>query len=206
MCIYFLLSPGYWCTSFFFLAGPGLPHEIAVSAFFAKSSGPCKYLATPASSLNPACVSRCFSALTLFLRLAHPLFLSLIVLLYCTPRTPWTSILLGFLLYTSILFRLRFTTSFQLYRLWLTTSFMACSLLSIIISMYQVLFYPTMSGHAHPQFCSYYCISHRARACRYFLAAVICTVSSCYTNTAFSFHTCSAFSRLGPITFIKHTR
>ena len=36
-----------------------------------------------------------------------------------------------------------------------------------------------------------------------FLAAVVCTVSSCFTNFAFPSHTCPAYSSFGTIAFIK---
>ena len=60
-------SPDHWHTSFFFLAGPGHLHEIAVSAFSRKSIGPCKYLFIPIASLNPPYYSERFSDFTLFL-------------------------------------------------------------------------------------------------------------------------------------------
>ena len=58
--------PGYWYTSFFFMAGPGHPHQIAVSAFSQSPLGranTCSFLyllSIPRISL------KCFSDFTLF--------------------------------------------------------------------------------------------------------------------------------------------
>ena len=72
------------------------------------------------------------------------------LLLSCTPQASlWTVSLLGFLLYLSILSRLRYPTLSQLallllspiqpYQLWLVTSFLACSLLYTAISTFSRL-------------------------------------------------------------------
>ena len=114
--LHLLLPPlDYWYTSFFFLAGPGPLHEIAVSAFSRSPLGRANnysillLLLTPAKSLSVPPLSPCF------LELAFPLFLSFFLLLSCTPQTfLWTVSLLGFLLevYISIRSRLRYPTLF----------------------------------------------------------------------------------------------
>ena len=119
-----LLSPplNYWHTSFFFLAGPGPLHESAVSAL---SRGPfgrsntfsfLSVLLGPRKPLSVPPLSPCFLAL------AFPLFLSFLLLLSCTPRSYLRTVsLLGFLLYPSILSRLRYPTLFQLVLLLLSS-------------------------------------------------------------------------------------
>ena len=129
--------PDYWPTSFFFLAGPGPLHEIAVSAFLRSPLGRANsfsflfLLLIPRKSLSVSPLSPCFLAL------AFPLFLYFLLLLSCTPQTSlWTVYLLGFLLQPCVLSRLCYPTVSQLalllpspihpYQLWLATSFSAC--------------------------------------------------------------------------------
>ena len=66
--------PGYWYTSFFFLAGPGHLHEVSISALFSRINplGSCKYvfIYIPGLTSCQVCLyycSKCFSDPTLFL-------------------------------------------------------------------------------------------------------------------------------------------
>ena len=95
---------------FFFLAGPGPPHGIEVSAFSRNSSGRCQYIST---RLSPRLTRRISlkrpSVSPHFLALVFPLFLSFLLRLpcACTCQTSRrTTYLLGFLLSSSILSRL----------------------------------------------------------------------------------------------------
>ena len=96
-----LLPPlGHWYTSFFFLAGPGPPHEIAVSAFSRRVIGPCSYVFIDIPFLITPCVSPSHSRVSPYLlALALPRLLSFLLRLSCIPETSLrTSCLLGFLL------------------------------------------------------------------------------------------------------------
>ena len=82
--------PGYWYTSFFFLAGPGPLHEIGVRfSVFAKFTVPCKYLFIPTPSLSLPYISRVFSPVSPcflpLLAVALPFFLSFLFYFYFVP-------------------------------------------------------------------------------------------------------------------------
>ena len=148
LCIFSPPPPDYWFTSFFFQVGPGPRHEIAASAFSRNPldrantfSFPFLLLASRAS-LSVLSLSRYF--------LAFPFFLSLPVLLSCTPpNLSMDSISSWFplIFFNSLL---RYPTLFQLallllspiqpYQLWLATSFLACSLLHIALSTFSSLY------------------------------------------------------------------
>ena len=77
--------PNYWYTSFFFLAGLGPLHEIAVSAL-SQSIGPCKYSLFPISSLTPRIYLHVLPLSRYSLALPAPLIISLFSLIYCIPK------------------------------------------------------------------------------------------------------------------------
>ena len=153
--------PDYWHTSFFFLAGPGPLHEIAVTAFSRSPLGRANTFSFLFLLLTPRKSLECSSPFTLFLIAS----LSRISIFYFTsvlyPQTSlWTASLLGFLLYPSMLYRLRYPTLFQLallllspiqpYQLWLATSF---SVYSYCICHFNFLKYICFKW-AHSQCCS----------------------------------------------------
>ena len=103
--------PDNWYTYFFFLAGPRPQHEVAVSEFWRSPVGHTNTFSILSSRIS----LECSSSFTLFSALVVPFFLSFPLLLSCTPQIhPWTLSLLGFLLFPSMLYRLRFPTLVQL--------------------------------------------------------------------------------------------
>ena len=106
----------YWYTSFFFLAGPGPRHEIAVSAFWRSPLGRANtfsflfLILTPRKSLLSV-ISKVFLLHFVSYPLTFAFLRSFLLFLSCTPQTSlWTVSLLGFLLYVSVPFRLRYPT------------------------------------------------------------------------------------------------
>ena len=121
--------------------------------------------------------------------------------------------LLGFRLHPSILPRVRYPilsqlvlfllSHIRLYRLWLTTSFFACSLLCIVISTF-ARFYMSEKG-AIPVLALKTILLVVPEHLGIFHAVVTCTYSSCLTKFAFPTHTPPdpVYSSLGVIAFIK---
>ena len=86
----------YWYTSFFFLAGPGLPYEITVSAFSRSPLGRVNTFLFLSLLLTHHISSSVLPPSPCLLALAFPFFLSFLLLLFCTPQTClWTVLLLG---------------------------------------------------------------------------------------------------------------
>ena len=182
-----------------FLAGPGPLHEIALSEISRSPMGRANtfsfqlLLLAPRKSLGvpPS------SPLLLSTRRSLIFILSSTYIL-CPANLPMGSIyLLGFLLYPSILSRLRYPTLFQLALLLLSPP---CSPISF---GWQPLFWhvpcfilPFQLSHVFCVLSGYIpssalntvflvVLEHRST----FLATVICTASSCFTNFAFPSHT-----------------
>ena len=196
-----LLPPlDYWYTYFFLLAGPGPLHDTAVSAY----SRSCTYGFIAISSLNPPYISMCCSSFTLFLSAN----LSLISILLCSsvlcaPQTsPWTLTLLGFLLYTYILPHF-LAYAIPSYSSPLFPCFLPCSPIShgwqpfigvLLTSDCHFHFLASrfeLSGYIPSSDLStvlLVVLEHPSTS----LAAVICTVSSCFNNFAFPTHTSPA--------------
>ena len=180
------------------------------SSVFAKSTGPCKYVFILIPSLNPPYISKCFFHLALFL-IANISLLSIIsstsVLYLPNYSADITSS--WFLLYPSMIFQLRYPTLFQLgvwlfstiklYQLWLATSFLACSLLYFAISTFSLLYF--LNGYISSSALNTVLLVAREHLV-FFLAAVIRTVSNCYTNFAFPSRDSPAYFSFGTVTII----
>ena len=157
-----LLPPSldYWypSTSFFFLAGPGPLHEIAVSAAFSRSPlGRANtflfllLLLAPHKSLLIGVLppSPCFLSASLSL---SPIFSSTSSVLYAAHFSMDRVSPLSFHTFSTTLRIPLFSSSPFCYflpyspiRLWLATSFLACSLLQIATSRFSRLF--VLSGY-----------------------------------------------------------
>ena len=110
----FPLSAGYWYP-FLPYGRSRSPTRIRSFGVFAKSFGPCKCFFIPNRSLKPPYISDRFPDFTLFFSASLPFCLSLLLHLVCTSQTSlWTSSLVCFLQYPSILSQLRYPTTFQL--------------------------------------------------------------------------------------------
>ena len=180
--------PDYCCV--FFLVGPGRLHEIAVSAFSRSQLGGAntfsfKYLpSTPRITLRDSPRSPYFSALTFpfssiiyFTSVLYPPNFFIDSISYWSPPLPY---FLDYVIPMVFQLALLLFSPIRPYQLWLATSFLACySTLcchfNFLTSLMVLSGYKPSSSlntvllivHEHP---------------RIFLAAVICTVSSCFTK------------------------
>ena len=144
---------------------------------------------------------------------ALPSFLSFLLLLSCTSQTSLrTASLLGFLLCPSILSRLRYPTLFQLalsllspiqaYQIWLETSF-GMLLTYITISTFSRLYLFKVGTFPVLLLILYEVLLVVLEHPITFLAAAVCTASSCVINLASPSHASPACSSFGTITFIR---